>query len=80
MTMISGYRYLEIVPGRRGGRPTIKGTRVSVDDILEALSKEWSIEEIAENYEIPKEAVLEAIKYATEILKRVEVISIEAIG
>jgi len=43
MTVISGYRYLEIVPGKRGGRPTIKGTRVSVDNILEALSKEWSI-------------------------------------
>jgi len=39
MTVVSGYRYLEIVPGRRGGRPAIKGARVTVDDILEALFK-----------------------------------------
>jgi len=35
--MIPGYEYLEAVPKRRGGRPTVKGTRISVDDILEAL-------------------------------------------
>jgi len=40
MTVVSGYRYLKIVPGGRGGRPAIKGARITVDGILEALSKE----------------------------------------
>jgi len=58
--------YLEVVPRRRGERPTIKDARVSVDDILEALASEWNVNEIAENYRIPREAVLEVIRYAKE--------------
>ena len=75
---IPGYKWLEVAPGRRGGRPTIKGTRITVDDILEDLANGWSPEEIAENYKIPLEAVYEAIRYALEIVKKVEVIAVEA--
>ena len=78
MVMLPGYKWLEIVPGRRGGRPTVKGTRVTVDDILEALANGWSVEEVAENYRIPVEAVYEALRYALETLRKVEVIAIEA--
>ncbi len=66
-----------MVPGRRGGRPTVKGTRVAVDDILEALASGWSPEEVAENYRIPIEAVREALRYALETLKKVEIIAAE---
>ena len=78
MTVLPGFKYLEAVPERRGGKPTVKGTRVSVEDILEALSNGWSIDEVADNFEIPREAVLEALKYAAEVLKRIEVLPIEA--
>ena len=78
MVMLPGYRWLEIVPGRRSGRPTIKGTRVSVDDILEALANGWSVEEVARNYRIPVEAVYEALRYALETLRKVEVVAVEA--
>ena len=78
MVMLPGYRWLEIVPGRRGGRPTVKGTRVTVDDILEALANGWSVEEVAENYRIPVEAVYEALRYALETLRKVEVVAVEA--
>jgi len=77
VVVLVGYKYLEVVPGRRGGRPTIRGTRITVDDILEALSVGWNVDEIAENYEIPREAILEAIRYALESLKKVEVIAVE---
>ena len=70
-----GYKWLEIAPGRRGGRPTIKGTRVSVDDVLEMLAAGWNPEEVAEELDIPLEAVYEALKYASEALKRVTVIA-----
>ena len=73
-----GYRWLEIVPGRRGGRPTVKGTRATVDDILEALANGWFVREVAENYRIPVEAVYEALRYALEMLRKVEVIAVEA--
>jgi uncharacterized protein (DUF433 family) len=78
--MIPGYKYLEAVPKRRGGRPTVKGTRISIDDILEALVAGWSADEAAENYRIPREAVLEALRYALEVLKKVEVMAVETTG
>ena len=78
MVVLPGYEWLEVAPDRRGGRPTVKGTRVTVDDILEALASGWSVEEVAENYRVPVEAVYEALRYATEALKRIEVIAIEA--
>jgi len=80
MVLLRGYKWLEVVHGRRGGRPTVKGTRVSVDDILEALANGWSVEEVAENYRIPVEAVYEALRYASETIRRIEVIATEATG
>ncbi len=78
MVLLPGYKRLEAVPDRRGGRPTVKGTRVTVDDILEALANDWSVEEAAENYRIPVEAVYEALKYASETIRKIEVIATEA--
>ena len=78
MTVLPGYRWLEIVPGRRGGRPTVKGTRATFDDILEALANDWSVREVTGNYRIPVEAVYEALRYALEMLRKVEVIAVEA--
>jgi len=78
--ILPGYKWLEVVPGRRGGRPTVKGTRVTVDDILEALANGWSVEEVAENYRVPLEAVYEALRYALETLRKVEVVAVETIG
>jgi len=49
MVVLPAYEWLEVVPGRCGGRPTVKGTRVAVDDILEALANGWSIEGGANN-------------------------------
>jgi len=78
MVLLPGYNWLEVVPGRRGGRPTIKGTRVTVDDILEALANGWTAEEVSENYKIPLEAVYEALRFAMETLRKVEVVAVEA--
>lgn len=53
-----------------GGKPLIKGTRISVEFILELLSNGWSYEEILKNYpQLKKKDILEAIKYAVEVLK-----------
>jgi len=68
---LPGYRWLEIVPGRRGGRPTVKGTRVSVDDILGMLAAGWKPEEVAEELGIPLEAVHESLRFASKAQKRV---------
>lgn len=75
MVVLQGYRWLEVVPDRRGGRPTIRGTRITVDDILDMLAAGWKPEEVSEELEIPLEAVYEALRYASEAVKRVVVIA-----
>lgn len=52
-----------------GRKPIIKGTRISVEMILEWISSGASIEEITKTYtHISKDDVTEAVKYATEYL------------
>lgn len=52
------------------GKPIIKGTRISVEFILELLSNGWTIETILENFpQLKREDILAVLKYATEILK-----------
>ncbi len=75
MALLPGYKWLEVVPDKRGGKPTVKGTRVSVDDILEMLAAGWKPEEVAEELEIPLEAIYEALRFASKVLKKVTVIA-----
>lgn len=52
------------------GKPVIKGTRLSVELIMELLSNGWTEQQILENYPgITHEDVLACLAYATEILK-----------
>ena len=53
-----------------GEKPTIRGTRISVEFILELLGNNWSHEKIIENYpQIENEDVLAALNYALHLLK-----------
>ncbi len=61
---------IEVNPNICGGKPVIKGTRITVEFILELLANGWSYEGILENYpQLKKEDILEAIRYAVEVLK-----------
>lgn len=52
------------------GKPIIKGTRISVEFILELLANGWTYEEIQKNYlPLKKEDILAAIEYSLEIIK-----------
>jgi len=62
LVLLPGHKWLEVVPGWRGGRPTMKDTRVSVDDILKMLAVDRKSEEVAEEFEIPLEAVYETLR------------------
>jgi uncharacterized protein (DUF433 family) len=77
MRVLRGYRHIAVDPSVRGGRPVIKGTRVAVEDVLEALSSGWSIEEVADQFNVAEEAVLEALKYASEALKNVSAVAVD---
>ena len=62
---------IEINPAVLVGKPVIKGTRISVEMILEELGAGNSIEELLENYpRLQKEDVLAAIQYSALSLSR----------
>lgn len=52
----------------RFGKPIIKGTRITVDEILGALASGMTFEEIEKEYGVNKDDILSALKYATEIV------------
>ena len=57
------------------GKPIIKGTRISVEFILELLASDMSINEITKEYpHLKKEDILAAIEYAAKTIKHEEVI------
>lgn len=59
-----------IDPEILAGKPIIKGTRISVEFILELLANGWTDEAIMENYpQLKKEDIQAALRYATDILK-----------
>jgi len=65
-------------PKIMGGKPVIRGTRITVDLILELLASGMTPEEIAEDYRISVEDVRAALLYAAKVLGREEVIIVEA--
>ncbi len=56
------------------GKPVIRGTRITVDMILELLASGMKPEEIAEDYNISLDDIKAALLYAAKILGREEVI------
>ena len=61
-------------PKVMAGKPVIKGTRITVDTILELLAAGMKPEEIAEDYNISLEDIRAALFYAAKVLGREEVI------
>lgn len=56
---------------RRGGRPTIAGTRITVDDIIARLAGGWTIDDILHAFpHLTREQVLQAISYAAIVISR----------
>ncbi len=52
------------------GKPIIKGTRISVEFLLELLGNGWTHERILKNYpQLKKEDILAAIQYAARNLQ-----------
>lgn len=63
-------------PNILGGKPIIRGTRISVEFILELMSSGMSIDQILKEYKhLKREDILDALDYASKVIKREEVIS-----
>ena len=52
----------------RHGKPIIKGTRITVDEVLGMLEAGMAYEEIEKEYDITKDQIVAVIKYATSFV------------
>ena len=58
---------ITLEPGKRGGRPCIRGLRISVYDVLAMLSSGMSQQDILEDFpELTQEDVLAVLSYAAD--------------
>ncbi len=67
---------IEVDPKKMGGKPVIKGTRVTVERILELLEEGYTPKEIAEELGITTEDVKAAVEYARRIVASEEVVGV----
>ncbi len=64
------FDFLTMNPSILGGKPCIRGTRISVEFILELIASGASIADIVKNYpHLPEIGVKQAVEYATSQLK-----------
>ena len=58
---------ITIEPGRRGGKPTIRGMRITVSDILNWLASGMTVAEILSDFdELNQEDIYAALSYAAD--------------
>ncbi len=58
-----------------GGKPIIKGTRISVEFVLELLASGMTVEDILKEYpQLTKRDILAVLDYAVLIIKREELV------
>ena len=59
--------YIEITPGKRSGKPCLKGTRITVYDVLDWLSQGMSQQEIVDDYpELQSSHIQACLAYAAQ--------------
>lgn len=63
------------------GKPVIKGTRLSVEFIIDLLAQGWAENEILRNYPgVTREDIQACLSYASEILKVEKVYAFPPLG
>ncbi len=63
---------ITLEPGKRGGRPCIRGLRISVYDVLSMLSGGMSQQEVLDDFpELTHEDILAVLSYAADREHRV---------
>ena len=58
-------KIIVIEPGKRGGKPTIRGLRITVSDVLDYLASGMTSEEILREWpDLEQEDIYQALGYA----------------
>lgn len=61
----------------RFGKPVIKGTRITVDEVLGALAGGMSFEAVEREFKVKRADILAALEYATKIVSEERVGSLK---
>ncbi len=62
---------IELNPKVMVGKPVIKGTRITIDFLLELLAHGWTYEKVLKNYpQLKNEDIRAALEYSAQALKR----------
>lgn len=70
MNEIDWRQYIVCDPGILRGKPTLKGTRLSVEFVLELLAADWPPDAIHENYpNLTDERLRAVLAYAAETFR-----------
>jgi len=74
--MVNYLEHIEVNPEKRFGRPVIKGTRITVYDILNLLANGQQIEEILEDFpELTQADIKACLAYAADKESRLRIAS-----
>lgn len=75
--MVNWRERIIVDPNVLVGKPVIKGTRISVELILDRLSDGWSLDDILVSYpHISRDDVLAALAFVAELYKEEEFVAI----
>jgi uncharacterized protein (DUF433 family) len=59
--------FITIEPGKRGGKPCIRGLRITVYDVLEYLASGMSIEDILSDFpDLTRDDILACLAFAAD--------------
>jgi uncharacterized protein (DUF433 family) len=63
------------------GKPVVRGTRISVELLMDRLGDGWTMEQILESYpRLTRDDVLAAIRFVTEVFREEEFVAIHKVG
>jgi uncharacterized protein (DUF433 family) len=72
---------ITIEPGKRGGKPCIRGMRITVDDVLEYLASGTRFEEILKDFPyLTQEYIFACLIYAAEVCRTYRPLAQRALG
>ena len=75
------FEHITTNPEILNGKPIIKETRISVDFILQLVASGAGVEDIVKKYpHLKREAVAEALLYASEVVKNEIVIDLKSVA
>lgn len=68
---------ITLEPGKRSGKPCVRGMRITVGDVLGYLASGMSHEEILHDFpELTEEDILACLAFAADRERRVEILSV----